>query len=150
MSCNPGASADLAPAPLSRLISYLLVSSLDIRSLWSLEHCPGGTTLQPGRPVLLAFADLAALRNLRKQEDPHRGDVELLVVTDGERFQTAWGASRLSGSLARLAWRQVSAHEAYYDEARWAAGGGPGGEVVRIRRKARLLWPEPLSAHQFR
>jgi len=100
--------------------------------------------------LLLAFADLAALLNLRKQEDPHRGEVDLLVVTDGERFETAWGASRLSGSLASLSWRQVSAHEAYYDEARWAAGGAAGGEVVRIRRKARLLWSEPLSAYRSR
>lgn len=136
LSRNPGLSAGNA------FISCLLVSSLDIRSLWALDQCPGGKASQRGRLRLLAFADVATLLSLRKQENLHRTNVDLLVVTDGEGFETAWGRLTLSGSLARLAWRQVSAHEAYYDEARWAARDGPGGDVVRIRRKALLLWPD--------
>ena len=84
------------------------------------------------------------LAHLRKREDLHCTEISLLVVVDGDRFENAWGPSCLSGSLARWAWRQVSAHEAYYDEARWVAPDGDGGNVVRVRGKALLLWQEPL------
>jgi hypothetical protein len=64
----------------------------------------------------------------------------VLVVTDGDRFENVWGPRKLSGSLARWAWQQVSPDEAYYDESRWADAGGQPGRVVRVRRKATVLW----------
>ncbi len=64
------------------------------------------------------------------------------MVIDGDVFESAWGPRKLSGSLARWAWRQISPHEAYYDEARWAQAGS----VVRVRRKALLLWQAALVA----
>lgn len=85
------------------------------------------------------FADEPTLQHLRKALDLHRPDVDVLVVTDGDRFESAWGPRRLSGSLVRWAWRQGLAGEAHYNEARWA-GEGNDGTVVRIRRKAILLW----------
>ena len=47
-------------------------------------------------------------------------------------------------TLARWAWRQISPHESYYDESRWAQHGS----VVRVRRKALLLWQAALVALQ--
>lgn len=141
---NAGAPVDRAPLELPPFVSDLLLCCLDIRSVWSLDHRPGETPLQPATRQLLAFADRMTLRHLRKREDLHRTDVGLLVVVDGDAFENAWGPSCLSGSLARWAWRQVSAHEAYYDEARWVTPDANGGNVVRIRRKALLLWQEPL------
>ena len=138
----PVASVDrpsIAPTPF---ISGLLLGCLEIRSLWSLDHSAGDTCLQPGRSQLLAFADLATLRHLRIREDLHRTDVALLVVIDGDGFESAWGSCRLSGSLSRWAWRQISAHEAYYEEARRE---DEAGNVVRVRRKALLLWQQPPS-----
>jgi hypothetical protein len=134
--------SSIAPTPF---VSELLLGCLDIRSLWSLDHSPGDTCLHPGRSQLLAFADLATLRHLRMRENLHRSDVELLVVVDGDGFESAWGPCRLSGSLSRWAWRQISAQEAYYEEARWDQRGHETGNVVRLRRKALLLWQQPLS-----
>ena len=130
----------IAPTPF---ISELLVACPEIRSLWSLDHSASDTCLQPGRSQLLAFADLATLRHLRIREDLHRTDVALLVVVDGDGFESAWGSCRLSGSLSRWAWRQISAHEAYYEEARWEERASEAGNVVRVRRKALLLWQQP-------
>src|ERR1700740_1159053 len=121
--------AHFVQADLTALVERVLLSCLDIRSVWSMDAA---------RPELLAFADLETLRHLRVCEDLHRADVGFLVVTDGDGFESAWGPCQLSGSLARLAWRQVSADEAYYDEARWATPGGDAGAVVRARRKAVL------------
>ena len=117
-----------APVELSAFVSHLLARCLSIRSVW---------TLGPGE--FLVFADPAALRSLRKCDELHRADVEVLVVVDGDSFENAWGGRKLSGSLARWAWRQVSPELAYFDESRWKEGDAGG--VVRVRRKASLLWP---------
>ena len=141
---NAGAPLERAPVELPPFVCDLLLGSLDIRSVWSLDHRPGATPLPPAARQLLAFADPMTLAHLRKRADLHRRELSLLVVVDGDRFESAWGPSGVSGSLARWAWRQVSPHEAYYDEARWVAPDGDGGNVVRVRRKALLLWQEPL------
>src|SRR5574340_1218156 len=116
----------------ARLVAYCL----DIRSVWLIEH------------GLLLFADERTLERLRKADDLRRPDIEVLVVTDGDCFENVWGPCKLSGSLARWAWQQVSREEAYYDESRWADASGQSGGVVRVRRKASLLWraPEAIAA----
>src|SRR5690349_2346097 len=108
------APVDRAPPELPPFVSDLLLCRLDIRSVWSLDHRAGETPLQPATRQLLVFADLMTLRDLRKREDLHRTDIALLVVVDGDAFESAWGSSCL-GSLASWAWRQVPAHEAYSD-----------------------------------
>ena len=54
----------------------------------------------------------------------------------------AHGSARRCTFLARWAWRQTSANEAFYDEARWAEDGKT---VVRLRRKAQLVWQRPAG-----
>jgi hypothetical protein len=126
-----------APAELSAFLSRVLVRCLDIRAVWSSEAA--GSPLAAGSHQLIVFADRQTLLSLRKSGELHRADVELLVVFDGDRFENAWGPQRLSGSLSRWAWRQVSDELAYFDESRWAQRGGDGS-VVRVRRQAVLIW----------
>lgn len=115
---------DEIPAFAARLVT----SCLDIRAVWWSE-C-----------ALIVFADQRTLERLRKFDDLRCGDLDVLVVIDGDRFENVWGPRKLSGSLARWAWQQVSTDEAYYDESRWADSRGQPGRVVRVRRKAKLLW----------
>jgi hypothetical protein len=132
----------LPTADIKRFVSSVVVGCPEISSVWSMDHAgdqPAPTAVQY---ELLAFADKATLQRLRRSENLQRADVEFLVVIDGDVFESAWGPRKLSGSLARWAWRQISPHEAYYDEARWAQGGS----VVRVRRKALLLWQAALVA----
>ena len=129
-----------AQPALASFISRLLACSLDIRSLWSLDHSPDAPDLATPPYQLLAFADLATLQSLRRATDLHHEDLSFLVVIDGDRFESAWGACKVSGSLARWAWRYVSSDEAYYDESRWDPRTGHAGGVVRLRRKALLVW----------
>jgi hypothetical protein len=110
-------------------MSRLLRDGIDIEAVWSM-----------GKNALLVFADRPTLERLRKCDSLREGDVALLVVTDGDSFENAWGAQRLSGSLARWAWREGTAGQAYYDESRWALPPDEAGTVVRVRRKALLLW----------
>lgn len=127
--------ARAAPPPeVADFLFRILANCLDITSVWSIGHDPEAPCDAPR--TLLAFADKATLQRLRAGEYLHEAHIEFLVVIDGDLFESAWGPCKLSGSLGRWNWRQTNSHDAYYDEARWAEGGG----VVRVRRHARLLW----------
>jgi hypothetical protein len=134
-----------APAELSDFLSRVLVRGLDIRAVWSVGNADVAVPTGDRGYELLAFADRRTLDNLRRSDHLHRADVELLVVIDGDRFENAWGQRRLSGSLARWAWRQVSPELAYYDESKWAEQASGIGGVVRVRRKAVLIWEPQLA-----
>jgi hypothetical protein len=128
------------PARWRGFLREVLASSLDIRSIWWIGHAPLEERRDAPLLQLLAFGSAAVLERLRKRDPLRRPDVELLVVLDGDAFASAWGPSLWTGSLARWAWRETSPGEAYYDESRWAQAAGKGGTVVRVRRKAILLW----------
>lgn len=76
---------------------------------------------------LLAFADEAALAAIRANPSIHRGDLHLTIVTDGDRFETAWGAPR-SGRLSSIRWRVEDLHSATYVE-----DGTARAAAVRVR-----------------
>jgi len=131
----------LSAAPdLSAFVSRVLLHCLDIRAVWCMRQDAPAAAQAALEHELLAFADPLTLQRLRQCDDLHRNDVDLLVVVDGDRFENAWGPRKLSGSLARWAWRQVSAELAYYDESTWDDRVGAPGSVVRVRRKAMLVW----------
>lgn len=125
------------PAELSRFVSSILVHCLDIREVWWSDAT---ADLLPRPDRLVIFADTPTLAILRKSDRLHRADVQALVVFDGDQFHDAWGPDRAPGSLARWAWRQDEPDVAYYNEAKWAHGDCAAGIVVRIRRKALLVW----------
>jgi hypothetical protein len=131
-----------APADFMR---RLLRDGLDIQAIWSVGHSAESDVQhtekwQAEERELLVFADRATLDRLRKCDGLRESDVELLVVTDGDSFESAWGMQHFSGSLARWAWREASDGQAYYDESRWAVAPEEAGSVVRVRRTAFLLW----------
>jgi hypothetical protein len=133
-------SVHSASAELSAFVSRMLARCLDIRAVWSVGHADLALATPDSAWELLVFADRPTLQSLRRSDQLHRADVELLVVFDGNQFENAWGRRRLSGSLARWAWRQSTDEVAYYDESKWAHHQGDGGGVVRVRRKAVLIW----------
>jgi len=133
------ASAQSAPAELSAFVSGIVARCLHIRAVWCVGHADPEAALPDSACELLVFADRPTLQRLRRSDFLHREDVEVFVVFDGNQFENAWGRNKLSGSLARWAWRQVSDELAYYDESRWA-DHERDGSVVRVRRKATLIW----------
>jgi hypothetical protein len=132
---------------LSAYLRRIIERSLDVRAVWSIGHTEPAVAPADAAWHLLVFADTPTLQRLRKSDHLHRADVELLVVVDGDRFENAWGGQRLSGSLGRWAWRQVSEDVAYYDESKWSLPGAAGGTVVRVRRRASLVWRAELAVH---
>jgi hypothetical protein len=140
MSLLAEATALSAPPRITRFTHRVLAACLDIGSVWSIDHAPDEPWTDIGRCRLLAFASASVLRRLQTCEHLHSADIEFLVVIDGDEFASAWGPTRLSGSLARWAWRQTAVNEAYYDESRWARRDSGSGAVERVRRKAFLVW----------
>ena len=126
-----------APAGLSKFLSRVLVSCMEIRAVWS--SADAGSGLASASHQLIVFADKATLLSLRRSDQLHRADVELLVVFDGDQFESAWGPQRLSGALSRWSWRQVSDELAYFDESKWSHPERNAGTVVRVRRQHLLL-----------
>jgi hypothetical protein len=62
---------------------------------------------------LLAFADTEVLEAIRDDRQWHREDLCLLVVVDGDRYQSAWGES-CAGRLSEIDWRLLDAQAATY------------------------------------
>jgi hypothetical protein len=125
---------------LDPFLGRILARCAFLRSMWMIgARADGGR--EPGRLTwdLLGFGDARTLQQLRHATELHRPDVQFRVVLDGDRFQSAWGSKRDYGSLFEWAWRPVSAAEAYYDEAVWAAPV-EAGIVERVRRRAVRLW----------
>lgn len=76
---------------------------------------------------LLAFADEDALAAIRANRSVHRADLRLTIVTDGDRFERAWGAPR-SGRLSSIRWRVEDLHSASY-----IGDGAVRETAVRVR-----------------
>ena len=123
-------------AARAALLNTALSTCLDIQAVWSIDHEVSDTSVPAGQLKLLVFADAATCARLHRSRPAGNAVVELFVVIDGDVFESAWGSVR-SGSLARWAWRQTATGEAFYDEAQW---DGDARRVVRVRRKALLLW----------
>lgn len=102
---------------ISLFLDQLAEHCPDIRSVWVIGDRADDETSRSYGPFgwdLLAFADEGTLRQLREATDLHRSDVRLHVVTDGNRFEPAWGDAALSGSLSGWNWKRVSEREAFY------------------------------------
>jgi len=76
---------------------------------------------------LLAFGDAHALAAIRSDRSVHRDDLNFMVVTDGDRFEKAWGDPE-PGRLADLQWRREDPHSATY-----VAQEGDREAAVRVR-----------------
>lgn len=99
-----------------------------IDEVWVLAQKPSDDAGQRrGEWELLAFADASTLSALKRDGSVHRGDVNLMVVTDGDRFESAWGRRR-SGRLSDIGWRLENLHSATY-----LVGGSTRESAVRVR-----------------
>src|ERR1700682_2636037 len=108
---------------ISAFLGRIIEACPAIRSIWLVGERADASVCEPAASIawdLVVFADAFTLHRLRKSTDLHREDVHLRVVTDGDRFDSAWGGLQSSGSLMQWGWRQATPTEAYYSEAKWA------------------------------
>jgi hypothetical protein len=121
---------------IGSFIGEVLTSCPLLRAIWRVgQPASGKAGLSPSVLWdLIAFGDPEVLHQLRHATHLHRRNVHLRVVTNGDRFESAWGAEQ-SGSLTKWEWAQTSASEAYYTD--FAAETHSGN---RVRYRAVRLW----------
>lgn len=70
----------------------------------------------------------------------HREDVRLSVVTDGDRFEGAWGAAPDADSLTEANWVESNRGEAFYSDPAARNGSLSVAALPPSRRRAVCLW----------
>ncbi|MFS8607860.1 MAG: hypothetical protein LOD94_07700 [Gammaproteobacteria bacterium] len=101
------------PEELGMYVDALRQRHSAIDEVWVLASKESESAKRGGKWNLLAFADSSTLTALEADESVHRDDVNLIVVTDGDRFENAWG-SRSRGRLSDIDWRREDMHTASY------------------------------------
>jgi hypothetical protein len=140
------------PDDLCAFLGQALERGASIESVWLVGARAGGAVRRSTGLIdwdLLAFADPRALYLLRRSFYLHRQDVQFRIVTDGQRFENAWGERRDADSIFGWNWRRASDTHAYFDEAVWSEPT-ENGLVRRIRRRALRLWEQRAPAAEMR
>jgi hypothetical protein len=103
----------LLPEGLGMYIDIARERHPGMDEVWLLGKPSNHSGGKEGLWTLLTFGNEAVLESLRADGSLHRCDVQLLVVTDGDRYASAWGEGQ-SGTLTSLQWRRGGADSAAY------------------------------------
>lgn len=133
---KPALVQQISPKDVGFFIGDVLTNCPLLRAIWRVGQFANGKADLSSLFVwdLIAFGDPQALQRLRQAVNLHRENVRLRVVTDGDRFHSAWGIAQ-SGSLLRWEWAQTSAGEAFYNDS-----SGKDEPSSRMRYRAVRLW----------
>jgi predicted nucleotidyltransferase len=124
----------MLPKRIVELLAVIRDACPEISSIWLLGSRADGRARDSSEWDFLAFGSRTTVETLRGLSALHAPDVDILVVTDGERFENAWGTRLRTGSLSQWEWTALE-DEAYYTEAK-RTGSERNGSVVRTRGKA--------------
>lgn len=80
----------LAPE-IDRWLQNLLCITSGIIEIWFIGSRANGTSRPDSDWDFLAFANPSVLEFLAAETDLQRPDIDFLVSTDGDNFQSAWG-----------------------------------------------------------
>ena len=108
-------------AEASAYIAGLVAEYPNIREVWLFGSRANGSAKPESDWDFLAFADEATLAALRGDSRFRRDGIDLLIVTDNERFEAPWnnGTHLKSGNLSKdWQWRTVSPTKATYQAAK--------------------------------
>lgn len=112
------------PEELGMYVDALRKRHPSLDEVWVIDH----DETRGGHWSLLAFGDDDALRRIRADESAHRDDLDFMIVIDGDRFESAWGARR-AGRLCEIGWALEDPQSATYRP----AGAADPKKAVRVR-----------------
>jgi predicted nucleotidyltransferase len=135
----------LEPMPLTvtdfRAFVVAVAQAPSVAAIWLIGSRANGTERGESDWDLLVFGTQQTLAFLASSGSLHKSEVDLLVVTNGDDFQAAWGERSKHGSLSEWQWQQVSETEAQYMQAKWQEREEGSGVVVSQSRAVRV-WPQ--------
>ncbi len=121
-------------------ISDLAHAHPGIREIWLLAS-PAEADERPNPGWnLLVFADEDTFKQLCRNVQFRRTDVELLVVRDGDEFRSPWGDKPKHGYLSEWEWVKISDREAQYHGTKWVQDEKGGRTIIELCKASRL-WP---------
>jgi len=136
----------LTEADANRYVAELVAAYPAIREVWLFGSRANGTAREDSDWDYLAFGDWIVLDALRSDARFRRAGVDLLVVTNGARFETPWlnptgiNWGSLGDDMEGLRWKQLSATTATYTATK--SVGARSWEVeVLPSQKARRVYP---------
>lgn len=127
---NISTKPTLLPEDLGMYVDTLRKRYRSIDEVWVLGPRAEEPQNRDADWEILAFADLDALQGIRNDPSLHRDDLNLMVVTDGSRFERAWGNPQ-PGSLSDIEWRREDPYSASYVARR--EDGASAGRAVALR-----------------
>jgi predicted nucleotidyltransferase len=129
-----------------RYVAQLVAAYPAIREVWLFGSRANGTAREDSDWDYLAFGDWAVLDALRLDARFRRKDVDLLIVTNGERFETPWlqptglNWGSMKDDLEGLRWKQLSPTTATYTATK-SVGARFWDVEVLPNQKARRVYP---------
>ena len=130
--------ATLTPSYIADRLEQLTAVALDLVDVWLIGSRANGREQQNSDWDFLAFGTQRTLSTLQSLTQFHYEDWDFLVVTDGNKFQAAWGPGK-RGDLMSWQWRLESAQKASYQGLKWVESEDLGG-VEKARMQARRVW----------
>ena len=128
-------------AKLDTYLQTLRDRSSGIAAIWLFGSRANGTACPESDPEsdwdLWVFGDQQTLSELRSAKELNREEFDVMVVYDGNRFESPW--KKKSGSLKGWEWRRVSDKTAEYVGTK--PRNNDGFAVERLQLKANRLWP---------
>jgi len=127
----------LSAADATRYISELVAAYPSIREAWLFGSRANGYAKPESDWDFLAFADEPTLTALRGDLRFHRPGIDLMIVTDGDQFESPWieGSRVDHGELSKdWRWNRRSATTATYLAAK--------GDFRPSERCALLMYPQ--------
>ena len=122
---------------LNPYLASLIDRSNEITAIWLLGSRANGTGRIDSDWDLLIFGNEQVLSELRSAEALNCRDFDVLVVYDGDRFESPW--QRKDGSLSSWQWRKLSNKRAEYFATKPKDNDGFAVEINR--QEAIRVWP---------
>lgn len=132
-------------AQTEAFLQRVATQSPGLASVWLIGSRAKGTVTASSDYDFVAFGTEATLAFLREAKSLHRENTDFLVVTNGEDFQSAWGAVDKGGFLSKWEWKEVSEDHAEYMQSKWVERED-GSRIAITRGRAVKVWPRHANA----
>jgi predicted nucleotidyltransferase len=133
-------------SPIAPFLEQLLTAYPKIESVWLIGSRANETARDDSDWDLLVFASREVFEALSKDDSFSRPDVDLLVVYDGDNFESPYSGvddrKSKKGSLQKWEWRHFSFDFASYE----ACKPGEGIHIDIERRSGIKIWPNQKVA----
>jgi len=104
---------------IQKYLCEIVKNISDIREIWLIGSRANETAKDNSDWDFLVFGTDITLKELKYQVIYKLDNIDLLVVYNGDNFQTPWGENPKSGSLSKWCWDRSSENFATYKQTKF-------------------------------